>query len=108
MGELLSRVEEAARSTEEGVQKALRVKVRVAGLVALLDLSGAGLVYPEAIAQEVMGQHRWRMATGPTSSLVSNCETNCPTGDQNMSSKRGAGRNGIRLRRLSWTCRSGA
>lgn len=30
-----------------------RVKVRVAGLVALLGLSGAGLVYREAIAQEV-------------------------------------------------------
>jgi hypothetical protein len=44
--------------------------VRVARLVALLGLSGAGLVYREAIAQEVMGQYRWRMATGPTVLMV--------------------------------------
>jgi hypothetical protein len=43
-----------------------RVKVRVTRLVALLGISGAGLVYREAIAQEVTGQYRWRMATGPT------------------------------------------
>jgi formylglycine-generating enzyme required for sulfatase activity len=32
----------------------------------LLDLSGAGLVYREAIAQEVVAQDDSRMATGPT------------------------------------------
>ncbi|TPV99617.1 MAG: Serine/threonine-protein kinase pkn1 [Beijerinckiaceae bacterium] len=51
---------------QKALTRARRVKVRVAGLVALLGLSGAGLVYREAIAQEVMGQYRWRMATGPT------------------------------------------
>jgi hypothetical protein len=48
------------------VTRARRVKVLVARLVTLLGLSGGGLVYREAIAQEVMGQNRWRMATIPT------------------------------------------
>ena len=51
---------------QKALTRARHVKVLVAGLVALLGLSGAGLVYREAIAQEVMGQYRWRMATGPT------------------------------------------
>ena len=51
---------------QKALTRARRVKVRVAGLVALLGLSGAGLVYREAITQEVMGQYRWRVATGPT------------------------------------------
>ena len=38
---------------QKALTRARRVKVRVAGLVALLGLSGAGLVYREAIAQEV-------------------------------------------------------
>jgi hypothetical protein len=43
-----------------------RVKVLLAGLVALLGLSGAGLVYRQAIAREIMAQDRWRMGAGPT------------------------------------------
>ena len=43
-----------------------RVKVLLAGLVALLGLSGAGLVYRQAIAREIMAQDRWRMANPPT------------------------------------------
>jgi hypothetical protein len=44
----------ACRAAEQkALTRARRVKVQVAGLVALLGLSGAGLVYREAIAQEV-------------------------------------------------------
>jgi formylglycine-generating enzyme required for sulfatase activity len=57
----------ACRAAEQkALTRARPMKVLVAGLVALLDLSGAGLVYREAIAQEVVGQYHWRMATGPT------------------------------------------
>jgi hypothetical protein len=44
----------ACRAAEQkALTRARRVKVRVAGLVALLGLSGADLVYREATAQEV-------------------------------------------------------
>jgi Sulfatase-modifying factor enzyme 1 len=35
-----------------------------ASLIVLLCFSGPGLIRKEAIAQDVMGQHRWRVATG--------------------------------------------
>jgi hypothetical protein len=34
--------------------------------VAIPSTSTSGFIYREAIAQEVMGQYLWRMATGPT------------------------------------------
>jgi hypothetical protein len=41
-------------------------RLLVANLIVLLCLSGLGFVYREAIAQNVMGQYLWRMATDPT------------------------------------------
>jgi hypothetical protein len=44
----------------------MRGKVLVPGLIVLLCLAGLGVIDPEAIAQEVVGQYRWRMAMDPT------------------------------------------
>ena len=43
-----------------------RGSVLVAGLMVLLGLAGLGVVDRAAIAQQVVGQHRWRMAMDPT------------------------------------------
>ena len=43
----------------------MRGRVLVAGLIVLLCL-GMGFIDPGAIAQEVVGQYRWRMAMDPT------------------------------------------
>jgi hypothetical protein len=45
--------------------RARRARMLVAGLV-LLCLAGLGSIDPGAIAQEVVGQYRWRMAMDPT------------------------------------------
>jgi hypothetical protein len=45
--------------------RARRGRMLVAGLV-LLWLAGLGFIDPGAIAQEVVGQYRWRMARDPT------------------------------------------
>ena len=44
----------------------MRGRVLVAGLIVLLCLAGLGFIDPGAIAQEVVGQYRWRMAMDPT------------------------------------------
>lgn len=44
--------------------RARHVRMLVAGLAALLALSGAGLVYREPIRQYALGQYRWRMVMG--------------------------------------------
>jgi hypothetical protein len=41
----------------------MRGRVLVAGLIVLLCL---GFIDPGAIAQEIVGQYRWRMAMDPT------------------------------------------
>jgi len=43
-----------------------RGRVLVAGLIVLLGLAGPGVVDRAAIAQQVVGQHRWRTAMDPT------------------------------------------
>ena len=43
-----------------------RGRVLVVGLIVLLGLAGLGVVDRAAIAQQVVGQHRWRMAMDPT------------------------------------------
>jgi hypothetical protein len=45
--------------------RARRGRMQVAGLV-LLCLAGLGFTAPWAIAQEVAGEYRWRMAMEPT------------------------------------------
>src|ERR1700738_5193981 len=44
----------------------MRGRVLVAGLIVLLCLADLGVIDPGAIAQEVVGQYRWRMAMDPT------------------------------------------
>jgi hypothetical protein len=44
----------------------MRGGVLVAGLIVLLCLADLGVIDPGAIAQEVVGQYRWRMAMDPT------------------------------------------
>jgi formylglycine-generating enzyme required for sulfatase activity len=44
----------------------MRGGVLVAGLIVLLCLVGLGFIDPGAIAQEFVGQYRWRMAMDPT------------------------------------------
>jgi hypothetical protein len=46
--------------------RARRGRVLVASLVALLALSGVGVVYREPIKQFALGQYRWRMVMGPS------------------------------------------
>ena len=46
--------------------RARRGRVLVAGLIVLLCLVSLGFIDPGAIAQEVVGQYRWRMAMDPT------------------------------------------
>src|SRR5260370_35113396 len=41
-------------------------RVLVAGRILLVCLAGPGFIDPGAIAQEVVGQYRWRMAMDPT------------------------------------------
>src|SRR5262249_15494240 len=43
-----------------------RGSVMVAALILLLGLAGLGVVDRAAIAQQVVAQHRWRMAMDPT------------------------------------------
>ncbi len=70
----------------------MRGRVLVAGLIVLLCLAGLGVIDPEAIAQEVVGQYRWRMAMDPavltveqekakaakTGSDFKECASGCP------------------------------
>jgi formylglycine-generating enzyme required for sulfatase activity len=44
----------------------MRGRVLVAGLIILLCLAGLGFIDPGAIAQEVVGQYRWRVTMDPT------------------------------------------
>ena len=44
----------------------MRGMVLVVGLIGLLCLAGLVFIDPGAIAQEVVGQYRWRMAMDPT------------------------------------------
>src|SRR3981081_1383020 len=44
----------------------MRGRVLVAGLIVLLCLAGLGFIDPGAIAQQVVGRYRWRMAMDPT------------------------------------------
>jgi hypothetical protein len=44
----------------------MRGRVLVAGLIVPLCLADLGFIDPGAIAQEVVGQYRWRMAMDPT------------------------------------------
>jgi hypothetical protein len=44
----------------------MRGRVLVAGLIILLCLAGLGFIDPDAIAQEVAGQYRWRVTMDPT------------------------------------------
>ena len=44
----------------------MRGRVLVAGLIVLLCLAGLGFIDPGAIAQDVVGQYRWRMAMNPS------------------------------------------
>ena len=46
--------------------QARRGRVLLAGLIVLLGLVGLGVVERAAIAQQVVRQHRWRMAMDPT------------------------------------------
>ena len=48
----------------------MRGRVLVAGLIVLLCLMGLGFIDPGAIAQEVVGQYRWRMAMDLTALTV--------------------------------------
>jgi hypothetical protein len=44
----------------------MRGRVLVAGLIVPALSCGLGVIDPGAIAQEVVGQYRWRMAMDPT------------------------------------------
>src|SRR4030088_1478520 len=70
---------------QKALTRARRVKVRVAGLVALLGLSGAGLVYREAIAQELMATgstvltvEQEKAKAGKPGSDFKECANGCP------------------------------
>ena len=54
-----------AASAQQPTER-MRGKVLVAGLIVLLCLAGLGVIDPGAIAQEVVGQYRWRLAMDPT------------------------------------------
>jgi Sulfatase-modifying factor enzyme 1 len=55
---------QAAKRAASG--RAIHKTVLVAGLVVLHSLFGLGIIRRAAIAQEVMGQYRWRIAAGST------------------------------------------
>jgi hypothetical protein len=55
----------ARHSTER-----MRGRVLVAGLIVPLCLADLGFIEPAAIAQDVVGQHRWRVAMDPTAVTV--------------------------------------
>jgi hypothetical protein len=44
----------------------MRGRVLVAGLIILLCLAGLGFIDPGPVAQEVVGQYRWRVTMDPT------------------------------------------
>jgi formylglycine-generating enzyme required for sulfatase activity len=48
----------------ELAKRRLNAVLRAAGVIVLVCLSGLGFIRREAIAQDVIGQHRWRVATG--------------------------------------------
>src|SRR5258705_121147 len=54
----------AARAQQP--RERIRGRVVVADLIVLLGLAGLGAIDPAVIAQEVVGEYRWRMAMDPT------------------------------------------
>ena len=66
--------------------------VLVVGLIGLLCLAGLVFIDPGAIAQEVVGQYRWRMAMDPTVLTVEQEKAKAkPSLSKNRRSHRSAG-----------------
>src|SRR5436190_8195170 len=63
----ISTTSQRRRVTERAsLPRARRGRVLAAGLIVLLCLTHLGFIDPAAIAQEIAGQHRWRLGIEAT------------------------------------------